>query len=99
MTKTNQLPSGNYMNAYHVIETLNHRFCRPTLASIAEKVCTKHQGEYGTYFSTTDLKNIMMPDLFKELECEVTTHMILSEEEKQSYYNNKLTYDQITKRK
>lgn len=73
---TNQLQSGNYMNAKHVIETLNHRFCRPTLASIAEKVCKKHQGEHGIYFNTTDLKNIMMPDLFKELECEVTTHMI-----------------------
>jgi len=70
------LTPGNYMNAYHVIETLIHCFGKPTLASIIEKVCTKHQGEPGIYFNTTDLKNIMMPDLFKELECIVVTYMV-----------------------
>lgn len=73
----NTLKPGNYMNVHHVIETLNHRFSRPTLASIAEKVCTKHQGKHSIYFNTMDLKNIMMPDLFKELECNVITHMVI----------------------
>ena len=75
MNKLSLIP-GNYMNAYHVIETLNHCFSRPTLASIAEKFCTKHQGKHSIYFNTTDLKNIMMPDLFKELECIVVTYMV-----------------------
>jgi hypothetical protein len=40
---------------------------------------TKHIGEYDVYFSTEDLKTIMTEDAFKWLECECTTHVILSE--------------------
>ena len=90
----NSLQSGNYMKvtpvrlflAKHPIECMN-----------ANKL-EKHMGEYDVYFKTSDLKNIMSDSIFCELECEVITHMILSEPEKQSYYRNKLTYDQITAR-
>jgi len=90
----NSLQSGNYMKvtpvrlflAMHPIECMN-----------ANKL-EKHMGEYDVYFKTSDLKTIMSASIFRELECEVTTHMILSEPEKQSYYNNELTYDQIATR-
>ena len=90
----NSLQSGNYMKvtpvrlflAMHPIECMN-----------ANKL-EKHMGEYDVYFKTSDLKTIMSSSIFRELECEVTTHMILSESEKQSYYHNKLTYDQIATR-
>jgi len=90
----NSLQSGNYMKvtpvrlflAMHPIECMN-----------ANKL-EKHMGEYDVYFKTSDLKTIMSDSIFRELECEVTTHMIISESEKQSYYNNELTYDQIATR-
>jgi len=90
----NSLQSGNYMKvtpvrlflAMHPIECMN-----------ANKL-EKHIGEYDVYFKTSDLKTIMSDSIFRELECEVTTHMIISESEKQSYYNNELTYDQIATR-
>jgi hypothetical protein len=44
----------------------------------AEKL-PKHIGEYDVYFSIEDLKSIMSEDSFKWLECECTTHIILSE--------------------
>jgi hypothetical protein len=89
MNKT--LQPGNYMKANRVIETLNHRFCKSTLASIIEKVCIKHEGEFGEYYNTRDLKSLIEPSLFRELECEVTTHMILSESDKQAYYRNEIS--------
>jgi hypothetical protein len=90
----NSLQSGNYMKvtpvrlflAMYPIECMN-----------ANKL-EKHMGEYDVYYKTSDLKTIMSASIFRELECEVTTHMILSEPEKQSYYNNELTYDQIATR-
>ena len=50
----------------------------------------KHIGEYDVYFSTSDLKSIMTEKVYKEMECEVITHMILSEEDKKSYYQGTL---------
>jgi hypothetical protein len=37
----------------------------------------KHIGEYDVYFSTSDLKTIMSEAMFKEMECECVTHLIL----------------------
>ena len=76
---TTKLTPGNYMKVSKVLETLNHKWCKPTLATVAEKVLTKHSGEHDVYFSTEELKSIMIPDLFKELECEVVTHMIIAD--------------------
>lgn len=76
-TKT-QLSPGNYMKTKKVIEALEHRFCKSTLASIVKKVCPVHTGELDVYYNTADLKNVIEPNLFRDLECEVITHMILS---------------------
>ena len=72
-----KLKPGNYMKVNRVIEILNHKFCKSTLASIVEKICPKHEGEYDIYYNTKDLKNVIESTLFRELECEVITHMII----------------------
>ena len=73
----NQLNPGNYMKINRVKETINIKFNRPTLVEIIEKYCEVHQGEFDVYYNTNDLKSVMMSDFFKELECEVITHVIL----------------------
>jgi hypothetical protein len=82
MTTTNQLKPGNYMRVNAVMNYFNHSNIKSTLAGIIEKVCPKHRGEFDIYYDTKDLKSVITPDLFREMECEVTTHMILTEEEK-----------------
>lgn len=69
-----KLNPGNYMKVTSVRLFLSKYF--PNIEMEANKL-TKYEGEYDIYFSTLDLKSIMSSDLFKELECEVTTHMIL----------------------
>ena len=90
----NSLQSGNYMKVTPVRLFL----AMHPIILMRANVLEKHVGEYNFYFKTSDLKTIMSDSIFRELECEVITHMILSESEKESYYNNKLTYDQIATR-
>ena len=92
---TNQLQPGNYMKVTSVRLFLAKHF--PIQEMNANKL-TKHIGEYDVYFNTSDLKTVMDESIFKEMECEVITHMILSSKEKQSYANHELSFDQITKR-
>jgi hypothetical protein len=92
---TNQLQPGNYMKVTPVRLFLAKHF--PIQEMNANKL-PKHEGEFDVYFQTSDLKTVMNESQFRELECEVITHMILSETEKKSYYNNSLSYDQIAKR-
>ena len=72
----NSLKPGHYMKVTSVRVFLSKWF--PNIEMEANKL-TKHIGEYDVYFSTSDLKTIMSSDHFKELECECTTHVILSE--------------------
>jgi hypothetical protein len=74
-----KLNPGNYMKVTPVRLFLAKYF--PNIEMQANKL-TKHEGEYDVYFNTSDLKSIMDLDLFKEMECQVTTHMILSESDK-----------------
>jgi len=69
------LKPGRYMKTTSVLQKLS-KF--PIQQMNANKL-TKHIGEYDVYFSTEDLKSIMTEDSFKWLECECTTHVILSE--------------------
>jgi len=71
-----KLQPGNYMKVSKVTEFLENHF-KSTLLDIVKKVCPKHEGEHNIYYSTADLKNLMMPYIFQELECEVVTHIIL----------------------
>jgi len=92
---TNQLQPGNYMKVTSVRLFLAKHF--PIQEMNANKL-PKHDGELDVYFKTSDLKTVMDESIFKEMECEVITHMILSQKEKQSYNNNELSFDQISKR-
>ena len=81
MTSTNQLKPGNYMKVSAVLNFIENHF-KFTLQDVVQKVCPIHTGEFDVYYSTTDLKNVIISNIFREMECEVTTHMILTEEEK-----------------
>ena len=70
----NQLQPGNYMKVTPVLLFLAKH---PIICMEANEL-TKHTGEYNVYFDTKDLKPLMPEYLFKELECETVTHMILS---------------------
>lgn len=41
--------------------------------------CPSHTGEFDKYYSTQDLKNHLDLEFFRDMECSVTTHLILSE--------------------
>ena len=71
------LTSGNYMRRTEVLSYLHHKICRPTLANIIEKYCNSISNEFGeTYYECTSLKNFMMPDYYREMECHVITLII-----------------------
>lgn len=82
MNNSLKLAPGNYMKSSAVLHILYQIYQKPTLAETVEKVCPIHTGEFGQYFSTDDLKSVIDPVFFKDLQCEVVTHMILTEEEK-----------------
>jgi hypothetical protein len=82
MNTVPKLAPGNYMKSNALLHALYQIYRKPDLAETVEKNCPIHIGEFGQYFSTVDLKSIMDPAFFKNLECEIVTHMILSEEEK-----------------
>jgi hypothetical protein len=73
----NILKSGNYMNVGEVDDYLCHINLRPTLVDIIKKVCPIHECKLDIYYNTSDLKSVMRPDLFRELECNVITHMVI----------------------
>lgn len=68
-----ELPSGNYMLKTQVIEyvkTLN----RDNLHHIVELFVPIQTSTEGIeYFPTSEIQNVMMPDLFREMECHVST--------------------------
>ena len=68
------LKPGQYMKVTSVRLSLSNQF--PNIEMEANKL-TKYESEYDVYFSTSDIKSIMPSDLFKDLECKVTTYMIL----------------------
>jgi hypothetical protein len=72
-----KLQPGNYMKVNSVMEYFYHYNVKSTLAEIIKKVCPIHEGEFNIYYSTKDLKSVIVPDLFREMECQVVTHMIL----------------------
>jgi hypothetical protein len=76
MTKSTPfLQPGNYMKTSSVLNFLSHF----PIECMKANQLPKHTGEYNVYFNTEDLKAIMHKDIFKEMECECITHMILAE--------------------
>lgn len=79
------LKPGRYMNvdsvSYFIFNNFNSQFKGLSQLEI-------HPGENAIYYSVKDLRNLFSDFTFTELECAVTTHVILSEEDLQAYYNN-----------
>ena len=70
------MEKGNYMKVSEVINYLDTKVFKFTLKSIVEKVLNKHIDSYNNeYYSTTDLKNVIVSPLFRQMECYVTTLM------------------------
>jgi hypothetical protein len=73
------LPVGNYMSVESVINYFLKQE-RLTLVDIIRNHCSTNFGwngrAFNLYYNTQDLKCVMMPDLFKELECIVATYMV-----------------------
>jgi hypothetical protein len=83
--KNMKLENGNYMLKDKVLDYCNFAICKPSLALIIN-ICTCHHDEYGrSWFKTNDIKNVMMPDLFREMECNISTLMIVDEYEHEPY--------------
>jgi hypothetical protein len=73
MESKKTLKPGNYMKTTSVIQFLSNA---PSHQMNVDK-CEKHIGEIDVYFSTSDLKNVMSENMFRQMECECVTHMIL----------------------
>lgn len=67
------LKPGNYMKVTSVRIFLGSM---PIHLMRANQLKT-HKGECNVYFSTEDLKTIMSESVFREMECQCITHMIL----------------------
>ncbi len=75
MTKSTPfLQPGNYMKTASVLNFLSHF----PIQRMKANQLPKHIGEYDVYFNTADLQTVMSADIFKEMECECVTHMILA---------------------
>lgn len=74
----NKLKPGHYMKTTSVLRFVSKWFPSQILNV---KVLEKHRGEYDVYFKTEDLKFTLSNDIFREMECDVTTHVILSDED------------------
>jgi hypothetical protein len=75
-------PVGNYMSVESVINYFLKQE-RLTLVDIIRNHCNTNVGwnggAFNLYYNTQDIKCVMMPDLFKELECDVITYMVTEE--------------------
>ena len=72
------LPAGSWMVKSEVVDYLYHRICKVTLAHIVESILDTETSSNGIeYLRTSDIKNVMMTELFREMECEVSTTLIL----------------------
>ncbi len=76
--KTHTMES--YMNSEEVTNYLESNG-KWTLASIVEEVCRPNvslgtaKAKRGIYYSTQDLRNVIVPKLFREMECSVITYI------------------------
>jgi hypothetical protein len=73
MESKKTLKPGNYMKTTSVIQFLSNASSH----QMNVDKCEKHIGEIDVYFSTSDLKNVMSENMFRQMECECVTHMIL----------------------
>ena len=68
----------NFMEASKVIETLEYKLGKWVVATMVKDNCKLHTIESIKCYSTTDLKTFVFPQVFRQLESEVTTYVIES---------------------
>lgn len=88
MKTVKKLPTGSYMKAKAVQSYFQSVNLKSTLASIINSTCPVHEGEYDVYYDIQDLKMVIVDGLFRELECNVITHIIMSEDSGMSTRND-----------
>ena len=72
----NSLPTGNWMLRNDVLDYLSITVCKPTLSDIIETLCTPHIVGGDTYYSCKQLRSYIYSQLYKEMECKVSTLMV-----------------------
>jgi hypothetical protein len=70
--------SGTFMKKSEVIDYIEQEAYKWTLSDIIQKTCEVHVTLSGLYYSTKDLRNIITPKIFRELETKVNTHICFS---------------------
>jgi hypothetical protein len=70
------LQPGNYMRTKAVINWLDTNLPAHKYAEQIMDECPIYQGSESNYFLTEDLKSIIKPELFREMECDCTTYVI-----------------------
>lgn len=73
------MQNGNYMKASEVLNYLETKTFKFTLASVVKEVAPLIENEW---YSTKDLQNLITPTIFRQMECQVTTYMFHSEFDK-----------------
>lgn len=67
----NKINSGNYMVVESVVNYIEH-----TTGKKSNIKLPTHKDENLNFYDTNDLKSIMPKDMFREMECVVTTYVI-----------------------
>lgn len=73
--KNQNLPAGNWMKKSNVIK---HLWMHSALRQIIEKTCPTTASREVDYYNCKDLKNVIAPHLYQEMECQVKTLMIIN---------------------
>jgi hypothetical protein len=86
--KNMKLENGDYMLKDEVLDYCNFVICKPSLAMIINK-CRSYSDEYGrSWFKANDIKSMMMPDLFREMECNVSIILMAVDEYEHEPYQD-----------
>jgi hypothetical protein len=78
-TKRNsqKLPTGSYMKKVEVLDYVHDKLHKGTLGWLIPQVTRTYCINDDYFYLADDVKNIMAKDLFREMECNVPTLMIL----------------------
>ena len=74
--ENNKLVPGRYMR----ISAVKEFFGKYRSSMVKElETLPVYTGEYSTYYSTADIKPLVDLDFFRDMECTVTTYLIINE--------------------
>lgn len=76
MKSNKKLQQGEYMNVNNVQHYVKNIICSTALSRMITNICKVYELNNISFYKTKDLKSVMMPHTFREMECHVTTHMV-----------------------